>query len=174
MRSDWYGFSACIGENLQLLIGRCFRCKVGWVRRSNLDRCEVAPQTGPGWPWSLSLPQMISSVSCLRTRLQSQCWHAWALSHSMEIASIQLNHIESNSYNSLLTFAYNILIILGFFSRHLLSMHSQESESFARIDSNFRMRMAQVDSNKNLWCTAVWLNRHRLDRFSKGATTLLC
>ena len=116
---------------------------------------------------------MISSISCLRTRLQSQCWHAWALSHSMEIASIQLNHIESNSYNSLLTFAYNILIILGFFSRHLLSMHSQESESSARIDSNFRMRMAQVDSNKNLWCTAVWLNGHRLDRFSKGATTLL-
>ena len=33
MRSDWYGFSACIGENLQLLIGRYFRCKVGWVRR---------------------------------------------------------------------------------------------------------------------------------------------
>ena len=25
----------------------------------------------------------------------------------------------------------------------------QESESFARIDSNFRMRMAQVDSNKS-------------------------
>lgn len=29
----------------------------------------------------------------------------------------------------------------------------QESESFARIDSNFRMRMAQVDSNKN--CIAI-------------------
>ena len=32
----------------------------------------------------------------------------------------------------------------------LMFFSSQESESFARIDSNFRMRMAQVDSNKNL------------------------
>ena len=33
----------------------------------NFSRFSTATEAGPGWHWSLSLPQMISSASCLRT-----------------------------------------------------------------------------------------------------------
>ncbi|CAJ1389727.1 unnamed protein product [Effrenium voratum] len=46
----------------------------------------------------------------------------------------------------------------------------QESESFARIDSNFRMRMARVDSNKN--CIAISKIENIVEDMTEANTTI--
>ncbi|CAL1161623.1 unnamed protein product [Cladocopium goreaui] len=48
----------------------------------------------------------------------------------------------------------------------------QESESFARIDSNFRMRMAQVDSNKN--CIAISKIENIVEDMTEAHQSLEC